>query len=101
MCYISEARAAVERLHRCKAIYVETVPVSHHKTGNKLGDLNVEIFALEGCSEADCCFVWSHLNGEKDKLEFTSVPAVYPIVTPSKAVLAVLEWEAKMAKKRL
>src|SRR5688572_25758774 len=90
MCYISEAKAAVERLHRCKAIHVETVPVSQHRAGNKLGNGNVEVFVLEGSSEADCCFVWGHVNAENDELEFTSVPAVDPIVTPSKAVLAVL-----------
>ena len=62
----------------------------------------MEVFALEGSSEADCCFVWSYNNDTANgKLEFVSVPAIPPILTPYEAVLAVLEWEAKMAAKRL
>src|SRR5687767_10673883 len=102
MCYISEAKAAVERLHRCNAIHVETIPINGRQTLLKQWVGDVEVFALEGCAEADCCFVWSYRNDtENGKREFVSVPAIPPIVTPSKAVLAVVEWEAKMASQEL
>jgi hypothetical protein len=46
--YISEAKAAVERLHRCKAIHVETIPVHHWQSHEVHWEGDVEVFALEG-----------------------------------------------------
>lgn len=96
MSYLLQAKEAVRRLHRCEAFHVETVHVRESRGGKVVWDSPVEVFALDGCRESDCCFVWSYVNQQAEgKLEFISVPAVDPITTPTKAVLSVLEWEAR------
>ena len=61
---------------------------------------DVEVFALDGSPEADCCFVWSFNNEQNGgKREFVSFPAVPPILSAAKAIVAVLEWEARVARK--
>lgn len=95
MCYISDAKAAVQRLHNCTAVHVETVPVSQSHNGDTIWDGNVEVFALEGCVEADCCYVWGRPGDRRNTQDFISVPASREAKTPTAAILAVLEWEAK------
>jgi hypothetical protein len=100
VCYVQEAKAAVEKLHRCAAVHVETIPVCHARGKVKVWEGEVEVFALEGTKEADCCFVWSYIDQRSTRREFISVPAVPPILTPSAAVKAVLEWESKNEEPR-
>ena len=96
MDYLLQARHAVERLHQCTAVHVETVPVRHSRGDQTIFEGDVEVFTLEGFKGADCCYVWGFRHkDEPGKFEFISVPAGKNLLTPTAAVLAVLEWEKK------
>ena len=97
-----QARQAAERLHHCTAVHVETVPVRYKEGTSTIREADIEVFALEGFTGADCCYVWGFENQrERGKLEFVSVTAVRNVSTPSAAVLAVLEWKKQRVREAL
>jgi hypothetical protein len=100
MNYFVEAKQAVERLHHCTAVHVETVRVRHADATTVIWDGDVEVFALEGFRGADCCYVWGFDNErEGGKLEFISVPAARNTTTPLAAVVAVVDWEKNHSRR--
>jgi hypothetical protein len=96
---LSEAKLAIERLHRCAAQHVETVRVREYCVGRKIWDADVEVFQLEGYAVADRSYVWGYQNEHRNgALDFISVPATASITTASAAVVAVLAWEEKIRR---
>jgi hypothetical protein len=101
MSYLPQAQQAVQRLHKCTAVHVETVRVRHTTGREVICDADVEVFALDGSHEADCCYVWAFENEQQPgKLEVVSVPATSGMTTPSAAVLAVVDWEKRYSNGR-
>lgn len=94
--YISRLQVAVEQLHRCGAIYRETVPVHEVFQGQTVWQGEVEVFDLSGHPKAKRAYGWSHREGMNDEGErFVTVLEIPPVVSPITAVRASI-----MADKR-
>ena len=92
MTFLDQAKHAVERLLRCNAVHVETTRVCQI-VGNIIWDADIEVFALDGYSGAQCCYVWGLESEDDGKFEFVVVPSDWKCPTPTAAVHAVLDWE--------
>ena len=77
--YITELQSAVQRLHGCAAIWIESVHVTEVFRGKTAWDGDVEVFALVGHPKAERAYAWAHLDGPKDeKTRFVAVLEIPP-----------------------
>ena len=95
---IDDLKKAVERLHNCKASFIEDVAVIG-KFGNKnVWNGIVHIFKIEGNPKADKCYAWSSpIEGSKTR-RYYAVLHVPPIDSPEKAVRASIMQDRKIGK---
>ncbi len=77
----------VEKAWRCKAAFVESVPVKEELYGYRLFDGEVSVFALEGCKEAERCYAWGYFEGGSDKyIRIATASEGAPFDSPQAAV---------------
>jgi hypothetical protein len=78
---------AVQHLHRCGAVWRETVPVHEVFQGQTVWQGEVEVFDLINHPKAKRCYAWSHLDGAKDeRTRFVTVLEIPPVDSAQKAV---------------
>ena len=96
--YLEKLEVAIERLHDCKAVHVDSVPVHEIVHGQRNWDVTVEIFSLIGHPQAKRCFAWSHREGQADTGQpLYALLEIPPIDSPQTAVHVTL---VSVARKR-
>jgi hypothetical protein len=87
--YLDRLQGTVQRLHKCEAHWLRTVPVHEVFGGQTVWQGEVEVFDLTGHPKAKRAYGWSHRESLKDDDErFVTVLEIPPIVSPETAVRA-------------
>lgn len=98
--YLDRLQLAIQHLHKCGAVWRQTVPVHEVFRGETVWRGRVEVFDLTGHPKAQRCFAWSHPEGPGNRNEkFIAVLAIPPVTGPQEAVKAAIVAENKRAKK--
>ena len=85
--YLDKLQAAVQELHKCGAIWRETVPLHKAFYGETVWKTEVEIFDLIGHPEAKRAYAWSDGDGSFGRRErFVAVLEVPPVDSALSAV---------------
>jgi hypothetical protein len=101
MNYLKELSKAVERLHGCKAKYVETVSVTEVFQGQVIWQGDVEVFSIRNHPKAKRCYAWAHLMGENDERKrYVAVLEIPPVDSPQTAVRAAIVDEFRKKKEK-
>jgi hypothetical protein len=94
--YIAQLQIAIQQLHNCGAVYVQTVSVHEKFQGLTVWQGEVEVFELTGHPKASRCYAWSHLDGKHDdKTRFVTVLEIPPVESPETAVRASIIADGK------
>jgi hypothetical protein len=97
--YVDRLQVAIQHLHKCGAVWRETVPVHEVFRGQTAWRGDVEVFDLTGHPKAKRAYAWSHLDGPQDEDErFVAVLEVPPVTDAQTAVKAAIVAEAKDKK---
>lgn len=88
---IDKIRAAVETIHRCKAVHDDSALVVERFRGETVWEGLVESFTLFGTTRdatppAKRCYAWSYHDGTQD--QFVAVLERPPVASPETAVRA-------------
>lgn len=90
-----QLRRAVERMHTCKAMLVQSVPVTETFEGKTVWEGVVHVFDLKGHLTANRAYVWSSPIEGSDKRRFFAVLHQWPVTSPVEAVRAAIVAESK------
>lgn len=90
---IDKLRDAVQVMHRCKAEYVESVPIVEMFGSQVAWEGIVEVFTVAGHPKAKRCYAWSYQGNEGD--QFVTVLEIPPVDSPNTAVRASIAAQAK------
>ena len=83
-----QLKSMVENLHNCRAKHREQVWVIEQYEDQTVWEGPVEIFNIEGHSQATICYAWSSpIEGSK-KRRFYAVLHIPPVESPEDAVRA-------------
>ncbi len=94
----SDLKTAVERLHNCKASFVEDVVVVE-KFGNQTAwSGTVSVFKIEGHPKATKAYAWSSPIEGSTKRRYYAVLHIPPVDSPEKAVRASIVQDRKTGK---
>ncbi len=94
--YLDGLQVAIQELHKCGAVYRQTVPVHEVFRGQTVWRGDVEVFDLTGHPKATRCYAWSHLDGLKDeRTRFVTVLEIPPVKDAKTAVQASIMADAK------
>jgi hypothetical protein len=98
--YIERLRLAVEHLHKCSAVHVETVSVNEFFNGEAVWQGEVEVFDISGHPKAKRAYGWSHASGKDDSDErFVAVLEIPPVDSALTAVRVSLVKQIRRGKK--
>ena len=86
---------AVERLHHCRASFLEDVAVVEKFGDETVWSGIVSIFLIKGNTQADKCYAWSSPIEGSTKMRYYAVLHIPPIDSPEKAVRASIVQEHK------
>lgn len=92
--YIKRLTCAVQEMHACTAIHVESVPLTESFQGVVWSGF-VEVFHLEGHPRARTCYGWATHDDGKE--HFTAVLRWPPINWPQLAVQAAIASQIQQA----
>jgi hypothetical protein len=87
--YLEMLSATIELKHKCKAIHVESVPVTEEAGGEIVWAGNVEVFVLVGHPDARRCYAWIETPAD-GQYQFVTMIQKGFIVSPETAVKAWL-----------
>ena len=90
---IEDTKNAVEGLHHCKAIFIESVEVIETFQGQPVWQGIVHVFEINGHSTATRCYAWSSPIEGSTKRKFFAVLHVPPVASPKGAVRAAIVQE--------
>ena len=94
--YQERVKQAVEHLHKCSAVHVETVPVHERFEGQTVWQGEVEIFDLTDHPKLKRAYTWSRREGKDNRGErFIAVLEIPSIKSAADAVKGSLVKEAK------
>jgi len=94
--YLDRLQVAIQELHKCGAIWSQTVPVHEVFRGQTVWRGEVEVYDLTGHPKAKRCYAWSHREGPKDQGErFVAVLEIPPVNSPKTAVQASIVSDSK------
>jgi hypothetical protein len=97
--YIERLKLAIEHLHGCSAVFVETVPVHETFNGETVWRGEVEVFDLTGHPKAKRAYGWSHADGKDDSDErFVTVLELPPVESALTAVRVSLVKQIRRMK---
>lgn len=97
--YLARLQVAVQQLHNCGAVHVQTVPVTEVFQGKTIWQGKVEVFDLNGHPKTKRAYAWSHKDGKDDSGErFVAVLEIPPVVSPMTAVKVAIAAEVKGKK---
>ena len=83
---VEKLREAVQIMHRCSAVHVESVPVTEMFGAKIAWEGVVEVFDLTGHPKARRAYAWSYHDGKET--QFTTVLQIPPVTSPQTAVRA-------------
>ncbi len=99
--YIARLHVALTHLHKCGAIWRETVPVHEVFQGKTVWQGDVEVFELHNHPKAKRAYAWSHLDGPNDERErFVAVLEIPPVDSAKRAVQVQIVKDEKERKNR-
>ena len=93
--YIARLQVAIMQLHRCGAVWRESVPVTESYQGKTLWAGKVEVFDLNGHPQAKRCYGWT--AGEPE--EFITILQIHPVSDAQTAVKVAVAYQIKKARK--
>lgn len=85
---VRDLKAAIERLHHCKASHRETVEVREVFQGRSVWEGVVHVFDLDGHPEVTRAYAWSSPIEGSERRRFYAVLHKPPIDSPVAAVRA-------------
>ncbi len=85
-----DLRRAIERMHTCKAILAQSVPVRERHGNMTVWEGIVHVFDLKGHTTANRAYAWSSPIEGSDKRRFFAVLHQPPIMSPADAVRAAI-----------
>jgi hypothetical protein len=91
--YLTELQEAIQRLHRVRATYLETIPVNDEAEGQPTGASDVEVFELHGHSSAERAYAWI------TKREPPNEPTLVIVLQAGSITSAALAVKAATAKR--
>jgi hypothetical protein len=92
---IEDIKQAVERLHNCKASYIEDIAVIENFGDETVWSGIVHVFKIEGNPKADKCYAWSSPIKGSTKKRYYAVLHIPPVDSPEKAVRASIVQDSK------
>lgn len=90
-----ELKTAVERLHNCKASWIEAVPVKEIFEGKIVWEGVVQVFDLIDHPTSKKCYAWSYIVDDSGKKKFYAVLHQGPVDSPRAAVKAAIVSDSK------
>ena len=93
--YIERLESVILHLHRCKASWLESVPVHEVFRGKTVWKGDVEVFALAGHLKAKRCYAWSY--GEPEQV--ITILELPPVDSAQAAVKVGVAYQVKRAQK--
>lgn len=88
---------AINNLHGCASVYVQTVPVKEDFRGETVWEGTVEVFDLIDHPKAKRCYAWSYQRTDDcPDYEAVTVLGLEPVTNPQRAVQVYV---ASLAKK--
>jgi hypothetical protein len=90
---IENLRQAVETMHKCKALHVESKPVIELFEGKVAWDGVVEAFELTGHPHAKRCYAWSYMD--KGEPQYVTVLEIPPVDSAETAVKIAIVAQGK------
>jgi hypothetical protein len=94
----NELKQAVERMHDCSAVFVQSVPIRERFKRRMVWEGVVNVFELIGHPTATQAYAWSSPIEGSDKRRFFAVLHLPPIGSPVEAVRAAIVAEARNQK---
>jgi hypothetical protein len=92
--YIERLQMVIQQLHKCGAVWIESVPVHEVFRGETLWQGNVEVFILSGHPKAKRCYGWSY--GEPE--QFITILELPPVDSAQAAVKVGVAYQIKKAR---
>ena len=83
----------IEEVHRCDAVHCESVHVHETMDGQTIWKGDVEVFELDGHTEAKKCYAWS-CDQEQNK-QLVTILEKPPVDSPAMAVKAAIFFDAQ------
>ncbi len=90
-----ELQGAIQNLHSCNSIWIESVPVKEIFEGETVWEGTVQIFQLTDHPTAKKCYAWSYQVDDSVKRKFVAVLHQDPVKSPVDAVKAFIVSEYK------
>lgn len=94
--YLARLQTAIQHLHKCGAVYRETVPVHEVFRGKTAWRGDVEVFDLTGHPKAKRCYGWTY--GEPE--EFITILELPPVDSAKSAVKVGVAYQIKESRKK-
>lgn len=86
---MDEIKEIIEKLHHCKATYLETIPVKETFKNQTVWEGKVEVFTLIDHPKTNKCYAWQYTDDNGDQ-QFVTVLEILPVNSPLKAVQAAI-----------
>ena len=93
-----QLQKAVERMHDCSAVFVQSVPIRERFKRRMVWEGVVHVFELIGHPTATQAYAWSSPIEGSDKRRFFAVLHQPPITSPAEAVRAAIVAEQRSEK---
>lgn len=93
-----DLKTAVERMHDCKALLVQSVPVKETFGDNTVWEGVVHVFKIYGHDKATQAYAWSSPIEGSEKRRFFAVLHAPPIASPVDAVRAAIVAEHRSGR---
>ena len=93
-----ELKTAVEKLHGCKASFVEDVVIVEKFGDKTVWQGTVSVYGLEGHPKATRTYAWSSPIEGSTKRRYYAVLHIPPVDSPEKAVRASIVQDRKTNK---
>jgi len=93
-----DLKRAVERLHHCKASFLEDVAVVEMFGEETVWGGVVSVFGIKGHPQANKCYAWSSPIEGSTKRRYYAVLHIPPIDSPEKAIRASIVYDLKGGK---
>lgn len=91
---------AVERIHKCRAIFRQAVQVLETHDGETVWEGDVHLFDLEGHRTATTCYAWTSPVEDSDRLCYYAILHEGPIKSAADAVRAAIVKGYRNAQER-
>lgn len=87
--YIKAVQDAIQHMHGCGSVYLESVPITETFKGKTVWDGEVEVFDLIDHPTARQCYAWG-FQDDKGKWQYVAVLNIPPVDSPLAAVRAYI-----------